>query len=83
MNVERRANHLYRVCCIDGVTYKMLPETSLIEAAPYKKCIPLENRQTAARITVKQCHCKWHQAAEEATQKSTGEVKLAKLQIVI
>ena len=96
--LERSANHLYRVCCLDE---EMLPETSLTEATSCKKRIPLENWRTAARITIKtsqtnsqnveqysqnveQCHCKWHQAAEEAldlTQKSTGKVEASKVWI--
>ena len=92
--LERSANHLYRVCCLDGVISEMLPETSLTEATSCKKRIPLENWRTAARITIKtsqtnsqnveQCHCKWHQAAEEAldlTQKSTGKVEASKVWI--
>ena len=83
--LERSANHLYRVCCLDG------DETSLTEATSCKKRIPLENWRTAARITIKtsqtnsqnveQCHCKWHQAAEEAldlTQSRLVKLKLAK-----
>ena len=92
--LERSANHLYRVCCLDGVISEMLPETSLTEATSCKKRIPLENWRTAARITIKtsqtnshnaeQCHCKRHQAAEEAldlTQKSTGKVEASKVWI--
>ena len=92
--LEWSANHLYRVCCLDGVISEMLPETSLTEATSCKKRMPLENWRTAARITIKtsqtnsqnaeQCHCKRHQAAEEAldlTQKSTGKVEASKVWI--